>query len=101
MMHLLSPSAYEHYLYTLGITGQLYCQHTQIYAQRGLQQSVYISQDPKIFKKIPSFPRHIPDPTAKTAPVALMNKTLKPKNPLITKPERIVFISGIPEPLLS
>jgi hypothetical protein len=46
----------------------------------------------------PSFPKHIPVATAKTAPKPFTNRTLKSRKFGITKPDRMVLISGIPEP---
>ena len=43
-------------------------------------------------------PRHMPVETAKTAPNALTTRTGNDRNEGMLKPERIVLISGIPEP---
>ena len=46
----------------------------------------------------PSFPKHIPVATAKTAPKPFTNNTLKSRKFGMTKPDRMVLISGMPEP---
>lgn len=48
--------------------------------------------------KGPSLPRHMPDDTANMAPIPLTAMTLKSRKCGITKPDRIVLISGMPEP---
>jgi len=48
--------------------------------------------------KGPSLPKHMPLPVAKTAPTAFAARTRAERNPRMTNPERMVLISGIPEP---
>jgi len=52
----------------------------------------------EIWTNGPSLPRHIPVETANVAPIALTTRTLRSKKFGITKPDRMVFISGIPDP---
>jgi hypothetical protein len=51
-----------------------------------------------MWTKGPSFPRHIPVDTAKIAPKALTMRTRRERKDGMEKPDRIVFISGIPDP---
>jgi hypothetical protein len=46
----------------------------------------------------PSFPRDMPLATLRVKPTAFTRSVLKPRNFRMTKPERIVFTSGIPLP---
>jgi hypothetical protein len=48
--------------------------------------------------KGPSLPKHMPVDTAKMAPKALMVRTRRERKLGMTNPERIVLISGMPDP---
>lgn len=49
--------------------------------------------------KGPSFPRGIPEPRVAVRPTTLATRVLKVRYSLSTTPLRMVFISGMPEPM--
>jgi hypothetical protein len=51
-----------------------------------------------MWTKGPSLPRHMPLETAKMAPTAFIKRTGRESKDGMEKPERIVLISGMPEP---
>jgi len=68
--------------------------HSMLYARMVLGVNIYCIRK----GTLPSFPRDMPLATLRVRPTAFTSKVLRPRNFLITNPERIVLTSGIPLP---